>query len=193
MNLAKTVTEICSFCSASVYSTHKMKHWCCKVNPIRTVAKTLILIKQRGTKRLMLINLWRPHGGGRSQAQVDACGRGRGISVMWTSTQKFRAHWRHPVFFSCKEVGIFYQNFVFGRNKIYKLVIQVTNSIVSNKLQWYYSWISVIGQEGNCSSCFKRVMCISCRRHVDGHKGRGQAHMDACGQRAGDRRPLWTS
>jgi len=125
VNLAKTVTEICSFCSASVYSTHKMKHWCCKVNPIRTVAKTLILIKQRGTKRLMLINLWRPHGGGRSQAQVDACGRGRGISVMWTSTQKFRAHWRHPVFFSCKEVGIFYQNFAFGWNKKWKFFIDI--------------------------------------------------------------------
>src|SRR6218665_64559 len=47
-------------------------------------------------------------GGG--QAQVDACGRGRGSSPMWTSTQKIkiRAHRRHTVFFSCKEVGVFF-------------------------------------------------------------------------------------
>jgi len=31
-----------------------------------------------------------------------SCGR------MQTSTQKIRAHCHHPVFFSCKEVGIFY-------------------------------------------------------------------------------------
>jgi len=38
-------------------------------------------------------------------------GDGEGVSSMWTSTQKIRAqshHWHHPVFFSCKEVGIFY-------------------------------------------------------------------------------------
>jgi len=53
------------------------------------------------------IHLWRPHGGG--QAHVDACGRGS--SPMWTSTQKIkiRVHWRHTVFFSCKEVGVFFQ------------------------------------------------------------------------------------
>jgi len=32
---------------------------------------------------------------------------GVGVSSMWTSIQKIRAHWRHPVFFSCKEVSIF--------------------------------------------------------------------------------------
>ena len=38
-------------------------------------------------------------------------------------------HWRHTVFFSCKEVGVFfYQNFIFGQKKVdiflrYKLVI----------------------------------------------------------------------
>jgi len=44
------------------------------------------------------------------KAQVDACGRGRGLSPMWTSTQKMkiRVHWRYPVFFSCKEVGVFF-------------------------------------------------------------------------------------
>jgi len=31
----------------------------------------------------------------------------RGVRAMWTSTQKIRAYWRHPVFFSCKEVGGF--------------------------------------------------------------------------------------
>jgi len=40
---------------------------------------------------------------GRDQAQVDACGRGKGVSAVWTFTQKIRAH---PVF-SCKEVGVF--------------------------------------------------------------------------------------
>src|SRR6218665_3559038 len=41
-------------------------------------------------------------------------------SPMWTSTQKIkiRVHSRHTVFFSCKEVGVFfYQNFVFGQKK----------------------------------------------------------------------------
>ena len=33
-----------------------------------------------------------------------------GFSPMWTSTQKIkiRVHWRHTVFFPCKEVGIFF-------------------------------------------------------------------------------------
>src|SRR6218665_3950991 len=48
--------------------------------------------------------------GVRGQAQVDACGRGEGSSPMCTSTQKIkiRAHSRHIVFFSCKEVGVFF-------------------------------------------------------------------------------------
>ena len=35
---------------------------------------------------------------------------GGGSSQMWTSTQKIkiRVHWRHTVFFSCKEVGVFF-------------------------------------------------------------------------------------
>jgi len=41
------------------------------------------------------------------------CGRmwtGGGGSPMWTSTQKIkiRVHWRHTVFFSWKEVGVFF-------------------------------------------------------------------------------------
>jgi len=36
---------------------------------------------------------------------------GERVSYMWTSTQKIWAHWRHPVFFSCKEVGIFLPEF----------------------------------------------------------------------------------
>jgi len=45
--------------------------------------------------------------GGGGQAHVDG---GRGSSPMWTSTQKIkiRVHWHHPVFFSCKEVGLFF-------------------------------------------------------------------------------------
>jgi len=45
-----------------------------------------------------------------------------------------------------------------------------------------YSQISIFGQEGHCTSCLKRAMCISCQWHVDVHKGRGQAHVHACGQ-----------
>ena len=58
----------------------------------------------------------------------------------------------------------------------YKLVVKVTNSTVFNEFQSYTgSRISALGLEGHCTSCFKRVMCISCRPHVDVHKGgRGQ-------------------
>ena len=31
--------------------------------------------------------------------------------------------------------------------------------------------MSAIGPEGYCTSCFKIAMCISCRPHVDVHKG----------------------
>jgi len=31
--------------------------------------------------------------------------------------------------------------------------------------------------EGNCTSCFKKVVCISYRRHVEVHKV-GQSHVD---------------
>ena len=54
----------------------------------------------------------------------------------------------------------------------YKLVIKVINSTVLNKLQ-SYSQISALGPEGHCTSRFKRAMCISCRPHVDIHKGEG--------------------
>jgi len=56
--------------------------------------------------------VWPPTRKG-GQARVDACGWGRGSSPMRTSTQKItiRVHWRHPVFFSCKEVGVFLPEF----------------------------------------------------------------------------------
>ena len=31
--------------------------------------------------------------------------------------------------------------------------------------------MSALGPEGHCTSRFKRAMCISCRPHVDVHKG----------------------
>src|SRR6218665_3860406 len=65
---------------------------------------------------------------------------------------------------------IFYQNFVFGRNKL--LIVQL------NKLQ-SYSRISALGLEGHCTSRFKRAVCISCRPRVDVHMGEGV-------------RPMWT-
>ena len=43
----------------------------------------------------------------------------------------------------------------------------------------YCSQILALGLEGHCTSCFKRVMCISRRRHVEVHTGRGSA---SCGQ-----------
>jgi len=61
----------------------------------------------------------------------------------------------------------------------YKLVIKIINSTVLNKLQ-SYSRISALGPECHCTTRFKRVMCISCRPHVDVHKGEGGS--DSCGQ-----------
>jgi len=58
-----------------------------------------------------------------------------GINAMWPSTQKIRAHRRHPVLFSCKEVAVFGPEFcvwirIKGINFCQsKLLIQVTNSI----------------------------------------------------------------
>jgi len=64
----------------------------------------------------------------------------------------------------------------------YKLVIKIINNTVLNKLQ-SYSRILALGSEGHCTSRFKRVMCISCRPHVDVHKGRGGSGL--CGR-------MWT-
>src|SRR6218665_2349537 len=65
----------------------------------------------------------------------------------------------------------------------YRLVIKISNSTVLNKLQ-SYSRISALSPEGHCARHFKRAMCISCRPHVDVHKGRGGlAHVDACGKK----------
>src|SRR6218665_1418615 len=57
---------------------------------------------------------------------------------MWTSTQKIkiRVHWRHTVFFSCKEVGVFFTRILsLDRKNVeiflrYKLVIQITNQFL---------------------------------------------------------------
>src|SRR6218665_3589220 len=69
----------------------------------------------------------------------------------------------------------FNQNFVFGRNKKWKFVRSIYWSII-NKLfllivqftinyNDYYSRISALCPEGDCITCFKRVVCISCRPH----------------------------
>jgi len=52
------------------------------------------------------IHLWLPHGEGRGSGS----GGCMWSSPLWTSTQKIkiRVCWRHPVFFSCKEVGVFF-------------------------------------------------------------------------------------
>ena len=65
----------------------------------------------------------------------------------------------------------------------YKLVIKIINSAVLNKLE-SYSRISALGPEGHCrpTRSFKRAMCISCRPHVNVHKGRGSG---SCGR-------MWT-
>ena len=63
----------------------------------------------------------------------------------------------------------------------YKLAIKVINSTVLNKLQ-SYSRISASGLVGHCRPTirFKRAMCISCRPHVDVHKGQGGS--GSCGR-----------
>ena len=63
----------------------------------------------------------------------------------------------------------------------YKLVTEIITNTVLNILQ-SYSRISTLGQ-GHCTICFKRVMRISCRPHVDVHKGGGGS--GSCGQRKG--------
>jgi len=97
---------------------------------------------------------------------------------------KIRVHWRHPVFFSCKEVGVlFYQNVILGRNKKMEIFRRYnTNSTVLNKLQ-SYSRISALGPEGHCTRRFKRGVCISCQPHVDIHKGGS----GSCGQGEGSK------
>src|SRR6218665_3209307 len=120
---------------------------------------------------------------------------GEGSRPMWTSTQKIkiRVHGCHTVFFSCKEVGIFFTRISsLDRKKVkiclrYKLVISITKSL--NKLE-SYSRISALGPVGHCTSHFKRAVCISCRPCVDVHKGGegsgpcGQGgHVDRRGQK----------
>jgi len=52
------------------------------------------------------IHLWCSHGGEVIRLRWTHPDGGR-VS-MWTFTQKIRAQRRHPVFLSCKEVGILY-------------------------------------------------------------------------------------
>ena len=99
-----------------------------RANNNKTLQPSAETLKEWLSKRANLYHAWitniRGHPimtstrRGRGQAQVD----GEGSSPMWTSAQKIniRDHWRHPAFFSCKEIGVFYQNFVFGRNKKWK-------------------------------------------------------------------------
>jgi len=51
---------------------------------------------------------------------------GEGVSPIWKSTQKIRAHSRHPAFFSCKEVGVVLdQNLTIGRNDKWKFFVNI--------------------------------------------------------------------
>jgi len=78
-----------------------------------------------------------------------ACGRRKGVSSMWTSIQKIRAHWRHPIFSCAKKLAfiwttsVYFEGIISGFFPHYKLVVLITNSTVLNKLQWYYSRIHV--------------------------------------------------
>ena len=76
-----------------------------------------------------------------------------------------RVHWHHPVFFSCKEVGVFFTIIssldgikvdIFWR---YKLVIKVINATVLNKLQ-PYSRISALGPEDHCTIAVSGERCV---------------------------------
>jgi len=122
-----------------------------------------------------------------AQAQVDVCGQGEGVKP------RVDVHTENPLTSFCVLLvqrswcPSFYQNFVFGRNKNeyfrrYKLVIKIINSAVLNKLQ-SYSRISALGPKSHCTSRLRRVMCISCRPHVDVHKGGERS--GSCGQGAG--------
>src|SRR6218665_3574659 len=111
------------------------------------------------------------------QAQMDACGQGKGGKAPCERPHR-KLESTNVILSSshAKKLASFYQNFVFGRNKKweffrrYKLVIKIINSTVLNKLQ-SYSRILALGPKCHCTSRFKRAMCISCRPHVDVHKG----------------------
>jgi len=98
----------------------------------------------------------------------------RESSPMWTSTQKIkiRVHWRHPVFFSCKEVDIFFTR------------ISSLDGIKSGNSQ-----ISAIhvGPEGQWLIVPSKVLREQCVFHVgrmyDVHKGKGSTR--SCGR-------MWT-
>ena len=68
------------------------------------------------------IHFLRPHGGGGGQAQVDACGRGRGEAPCGRPHRKLKLESTDVILSSSHEkklVYSFYQNFVFGRNKMW--------------------------------------------------------------------------
>ena len=85
---------------------------------------------------------------------------------------------------NAKKLVSFYQNFVFGQNKVdifrwYKLLIKIINSTVLNKSQ------SCSFRSGHCTCSLLAVSWERCVFHVV-HKGEvGLAHVDACGQGRG--------
>src|SRR6218665_3239715 len=123
-------------------------------------------------------------GGG--QAQVDACGRGRGQALCGRPHIKFKIESTDVILSSshAKKLASLLPEFrPWTEQKVeffrrYKFVIKITNSTVLNNLQ-SYNRISALGPEGHCTSRIKRAMCISCRPCVDVHKGvGGLAHVD---------------
>src|SRR6218665_2311079 len=124
------------------------------------------------------IHLQPPHGGGGVRLRwthVDWTGW-RGQAPCGRPHRKLKLESIDVILSSShakKLASFFYQNFVFGRNKYlrYKLVIKIIYTVL-NKLQ-SYSRISALGRAGHFTSRFKRAMCISCRPHVDVHKGEG--------------------
>jgi len=104
-----------------------------------------------------------------------------GSSSMWTSIQKIRACWHHPVFFPCKGDHVFlYQNFVFGQNKSWEFF--VVQLIPSTHISW----------DPPTLEHDEIMQWLSCQRHMAIHKGRWSV---SCGQGRGGQNQtfLWMS
>jgi len=115
--------------------------------------------------------------GGRRRTEVGC------VSSTWTSTQKiFKLEPTYVILSSSqtKKLAFFGPEFRLWTEPKVKICLQ------------HILVISALGPEGHCTSCFKRVTCHSCRRHVDvyeGVEGGGLYHVNACGQE--EESPKW--
>jgi len=99
-NSKPRITEIHSTGSPDVIHTQKFFPW----RFVSTCFASHANAKQLRFVLLLGHPFMTPQGGG--QAQVDASGRVSGQLHVRGRPRKIRAHWRHPVLFSCKKVGV---------------------------------------------------------------------------------------